>query len=70
MARANFWYPLMSTEIKKMVESCTTCKEYQRVPRKKLSNEGLVNINYLEPMESISMDLGYLNAAKAYTGGC
>ena len=54
----------MSSEVKKMVESCTTCKEYQRVPNKKLSNEGLVNIKYLEPMESVSMDLGYLNASK------
>ena len=56
----------MSSEVKKIVESCVTCKEHQRVRRKKFGNEGLVNISYLEPMESVSMDLGYLGISKPF----
>ena len=66
MARANFWWPRMSAEVKSMVESCVTCKEYKHVPRKKLGNEGLVDIRCLEPMESISMDLGYIGILKPF----
>merc|ERR1711951_169274 len=41
MARANFWFPHMSRDVKKMVDPCITCKEFKRVPRDKLLNEGM-----------------------------
>ena len=50
----------MSVEIKRLVENCATCKDYKKVPRVKVYNDGLPDITRFKPLDSVAVYLGYL----------
>ena len=56
----------MNNEVNQMIENCNICKDYKRVWKEKLFNEGAVDLTRLKPLDSISVDLGYLGINRPF----
>ena len=56
----------MSQEVKKWVEFCDICKDFKRVPRVKVFNDGLPDITKMKPLDCVAVDLGYLGISKPF----
>ena len=65
-ARANFQWPGLSNQVNQLVNNCSICKDFKRVQRKKMGNEGKVDITKLKPLDSVAIDLGYLGINRPF----
>ena len=59
-ARSNIWWPGLTNEVKQLVSQCQICKDFQRVQKKKVGNDGMQDLKKMKPLDSIAVDLGYL----------